>query len=76
MNQAVVRVLKLPVVIFILYCCVTVIQYITVSGGTCNMLSVFWKFTGEICFIKVSANDNNRDRTLLFCVSDLISEFL
>ncbi len=29
------------------------IQYITVFGGTCDVLSVFWQFTGEICFIKV-----------------------
>ncbi len=36
---------------------VTVIQYITVSGGTCNMLSVCWQFTGEICFIKAPEND-------------------
>ncbi len=34
-----------------------VIQYITVSGGTRNMLSVFWQFTGEICSIKVPEND-------------------
>ncbi len=39
------------------YCGVTVIKYITVSGGTCNMLSVFWQFTGEICFIKVPENN-------------------
>ncbi len=31
------------------------IQYITVSGGTCDVLSVFWQFAGEI--IKVSEND-------------------
>ncbi len=31
--------------------CVTVIQYITVSGGTCDVLSVIWQFAGEICFI-------------------------
>ncbi len=33
------------------------IQYITVSAGTFNMLSVFWQFTGEISFIKVPEND-------------------
>ncbi len=30
--------------ICVLYCCVTVIQYITVSGGTCDVLFVFWQF--------------------------------
>ncbi len=60
MNQAVIREPQNCLwnrVICILYC-LTVIQYITVSGGTCNMLSVFWQFTGEIWYIKVPKNDS------------------
>ncbi len=53
-----------------------VIQYITVSGGTCNMLSVLWQSTGQICFIKVPENDSNRVWVLLFCVCDQIRESL
>ncbi len=59
-NQAVIREPQSCLwsrVICILYCCITVIQYITVSGGTCNMLSVFWQFTGDICFIRRLAVD-------------------
>ncbi len=36
---------------------ITVIQYITVSGGTCYVLYVFWQLAGEICFVKVPEND-------------------
>ncbi len=45
-------------VICLLYCWVTVHQYITVSGGTCDVLSVFWQFAEYICFIKVPENES------------------
>ncbi len=71
MNQAVIREPQSCPwyrVICILYCCVTVIQYITGSGETCDVLSAFWQFTGEICFIKVPENDKNSLSVVVLCV--------
>ncbi len=83
MNQAVIRETQScpwDRVICILYCCVTVIQYITVSGGTCDALSVFWQFTGEICFIKYYCNNTESGcccsvsviRSASFCKAELM----
>ncbi len=63
-------------VICVLYRCVTVIQYITVSGGTCDVLSVFWQFTGEIALLKSPRMIKTESGLFLFCVCDQISEFL
>ncbi len=55
MNQAVIRETQSCPwnrLICILYCCVTVIQYITVSGGTCNMLSVFGSSRERFALLK------------------------
>lgn len=52
------------------------VQYITAFGRTCNLLSVFWQLTGEICFIEVPENDYNRLWVLSFCVCHLISQLL
>ncbi len=55
MNQAVIRGPQICLwnrAICILYIGVTVIQYITFSGGTCKMLSVFWQFRERFAWLK------------------------
>ncbi len=47
------------------------VQYIAVSGGACDVLSIFRQFAGEISFIKITENDNERVRVMLLCVCDL-----
>ncbi len=44
------------------------VQYIAVSGGACDVLSIFRQFAGEISFIKITENDNERVRVTLLCV--------
>ncbi len=44
------------------------VQYIAVSGGACDVLSIFRQFAGEISFIKITKNDNERVRVMLLCV--------
>ncbi len=50
------------------------VQYIAVSGGACDVLSIFRQFAGEICFIKITENDNERVWVTLLCVCDLIGQ--
>ncbi len=50
------------------------VQYIAVSGGACDVLSIFRQFAGEISFIKITENDNERVRVKLHCVCDLIGQ--
>ncbi len=45
------------------------VQYIAVSGGACDVLSIFRQFAGEISFIKSTENDNERVRgNAVLCV--------
>ncbi len=50
------------------------VQYISVSGGACDVLSIFRKFVGEISFIKITENDNERVRVTLLCVWHLVGQ--
>ncbi len=36
------------------------VQYIAVPGGARDVLSVFRQFAGEISFVKITENDNER----------------
>ncbi len=44
------------------------VQYIAVSGGACDVLSVFRQFACEISFVKITENYKERVRVTLLCV--------
>ncbi len=50
------------------------VQYIAVSGGACDVLSVFRQFACEISFVKITENYNERVRVMLLCVCDLVGQ--
>ena len=61
MNHGVVRVAQCSArdgVIGSLDGCVTVIQYVPLSGGAFNKLFIFWEFVAEVAFVKVTKNNN------------------
>ncbi len=45
------------------------IQYVTVSGGTCDVLSVFWQFAGDICFVSKSPRMIKTESECFYSVS-------
>jgi len=49
-------------------------QYIAVPGEAVDVLSVFRQFVGEVSFIKITENDNERVRVTLLCVCDLVGQ--